>query len=104
MLSSSIMRDLEYQRARPWCAVMIAMFTVGFLLANKAGADPTNYQRYVIGERAIGMGGAQTAAVNDPMANLYNPAAMVFTRSTSSLARMSSGPMFSRGLSAPRST
>jgi hypothetical protein len=57
------------------CAVLAA-------LAGSAAADPTNYQRYVIGERALGMGGAQTAAVNDPMANLYNPAAMVFTTST----------------------
>jgi len=52
------------------------------VIARISAADPTNYQRYVIGERALGMGGAQTAAVNDPMANLYNPAAMVFTTST----------------------
>jgi hypothetical protein len=58
-------------------AVLAAALAVG-----EAAADPTNYQRYVIGERALGMAGAQTAAVNDPMANLYNPAAMVFTTST----------------------
>lgn len=50
--------------------------------AREGAADPTNYQRYVIGERALGMGGAQTAAVNDPMSNLYNPAAMVFVTSS----------------------
>jgi long-chain fatty acid transport protein len=52
------------------------------LAAGESAADPTNYQRYVIGERALGMGGAQTAVVNDPMANLYNPAAMVFITSS----------------------
>lgn len=61
----------------------MSFFALVFLLHPTDGAaDPTNYQRYIIGERAIGMGGAQTAAVNDPMANLYNPAAMVFTAST----------------------
>jgi len=55
---------------------------VTLLLTGGVAADPTNYQRYVIGERALGMGGAQTAAVNDPMANLYNPAAMVFITSS----------------------
>ncbi len=59
----------------------IALIAVS-LCAARAGADPTNYQRYVIGERALGMGGAQTAAVNDPMANLYNPAGMVFATSS----------------------
>jgi hypothetical protein len=60
----------------------IAALVAALLAGGGAAADPTNYQRYVIGERALGMGGAQTAAVNDPMANLYNPAAMVFTTST----------------------
>jgi len=62
---------------KAWVCALIAV-----LAAGEVAADPTNYQRYVIGERALGMAGAQTAAVNDPMANLYNPAAMVFTTST----------------------
>jgi hypothetical protein len=66
---------------RAWvCALAAALAAAA--AGREAAADPTNYQRYVIGERALGMGGAQTAAVNDPMANLYNPAAMVFTTST----------------------
>ena len=52
-------------------AAAAAVLAAALLAAAGAGADPTNYQRYVIGERALGMGGAQTAAVNDPMANLY---------------------------------
>jgi hypothetical protein len=63
-------------------AAAIAVASALLAIGRGAYADPTNYQRYVIGERALGMGGAQTAAVNDPMANLYNPAAMVFTTST----------------------
>jgi hypothetical protein len=62
------------------CAWLVAFGLV--LAADQACADPPNYQRYVIGERALGMGGAQTAAVNDPMANLYNPAALVFISSS----------------------
>jgi hypothetical protein len=64
-----------------WVCALVAVFAAA-LAGGEVAADPTNYQRYVIGERALGMGGAQTAAVNDPMANLYNPAAMVFTTST----------------------
>ncbi len=76
------MQLTKHHRARPRCAVLVAVLAAVLAVSMEVGADPTNYQRYVIGERAIGMGGAQTAAVNDPMANLYNPAAMVFTKST----------------------
>ena len=65
-----------------WAYSQVAFLVAAALAGGEAAAYPTNYQRYVIGERALGMGGAQTAAVNDPMANLYNPAAMVFTTST----------------------
>jgi hypothetical protein len=67
---------------RTWAYSQVAALLAAVLAGGEVAADPTNYQRYVIGERALGMGGAQTAAVNDPMANLYNPAAMVFTTST----------------------
>ncbi|MCU0665060.1 MAG: hypothetical protein MUC50_22395 [Myxococcota bacterium] len=41
-------------------------------------ASETNYQPYVIGERALAMGGAYTAAVNDAMAGFYNPGGLAF--------------------------
>lgn len=51
---------------------------LALLLATSAGADPTNYQKYVIGERALGMAGAYTAAADDSMAIYYNPGALPF--------------------------
>jgi hypothetical protein len=60
----------------------IALATAVAACSLAASADVTNYQKYVIGERALGMGGAQTAAVNDPMSCLYNPAGMVFAASS----------------------
>ncbi len=69
--------------------IIVALFALALLaLSGPASADPTNYQRYIIGERALGMGGAQTAAVNDPMATLYNPAGMVFASSSMVSASM----------------
>lgn len=39
-----------------------------------ASAFDTNYQDFIIGQRATGMGGAFTAIANDPSAAFYNPA------------------------------
>lgn len=49
---------------------------VGFLPSSAWGFD-TNFQDYLIGQRAIGMGGAFTAIANDPSAGFYNPAGYV---------------------------
>lgn len=49
-----------------------------FFYSSDSRADFTNYQPYVIGERALGMAGAYTAAVEDSMAVYYNPGGMVF--------------------------
>jgi hypothetical protein len=46
--------------------------------ARLSRASETNYQPYVIGERALAMGGAYTAAVNDAMAGYYNPGGLAF--------------------------
>jgi long-chain fatty acid transport protein len=40
-------------------------------------ASDTNYQTYVTGGRAAGLGGAFTAIANDPSGLLYNPAGLV---------------------------
>ena len=56
----------------------VTLLAAATLLAGPAHADPMNYQRYVIGERSLGMAGAYTAAVDDPMALYYNPGALPF--------------------------
>jgi len=55
---------------------------IAAVLARPSAADPPNYQRYVIGERSLGMAGAYAAAVDDSMAIYYNPGALVFADTT----------------------
>jgi hypothetical protein len=57
----------------------------GFLLcaAAPARADDTHYQNQLIGERALGMGGAFTAVASDPTASFYNPGGLATTPSSS---------------------
>jgi|GEM_PF-2425140 len=82
MICEMTMKAKTFQGwAGPATAATICV-ALSLLVCGELAADPTNYQRYVIGERALGMGGAQVAAVNDPMANLYNPAGMVFVTSS----------------------
>jgi hypothetical protein len=63
-------------------AIILTLPLAALLFASTVGADPTNYQRYVIGERSLGMAGAYTAAVDDSMALYYNPGALPFAGST----------------------
>ncbi len=43
-------------------------------------ANDSNYQDYLIGDRAIGLGGAFTAIANDPSGLFYNPSGIVDVR------------------------
>lgn len=52
-------------------------------LAATARADDTHYQNQLIGERALGMGGAFTAVATDPTASFYNPGGLAMTLSSS---------------------
>ncbi|MBI4208152.1 MAG: outer membrane protein transport protein [Deltaproteobacteria bacterium] len=53
-----------------------------FLLvqASQGLADDANYQNYVVGERAAGMGGAYTAFSESAEGTLYNPGGIVFSK------------------------
>lgn len=66
--------------------LVVCCVSIGVLVAMghplSLAASETNYQPYVIGERALGMGGAYTAAVNDAMAGFYNPGGLVFAESS----------------------
>ena len=47
-----------------------------FLVATAAYARDINRQRYLLGERASGMGGVAIATPGDPVATYYNPAGL----------------------------
>ena len=55
---------------------------VAFLPTPSFGAD-NNYQDFLVGGRAIGLGGAFTATANDVTSLLYNPAGLSFVEATS---------------------
>ncbi len=44
--------------------------------ARQAAADDNHYQNYLVGERAVGLGGAFTAIADDSSAAFYNPAGL----------------------------
>ncbi|HTM22253.1 MAG TPA: hypothetical protein VL172_17155 [Kofleriaceae bacterium] len=51
-----------------------AIVAAALAAAAPARADDTNYQNLVLGQRALGMGGAFTALADDASAPFYNPA------------------------------
>lgn len=50
------------------------------LVPSWARADDTHYQTFLIGERALGMGGAATGVGSEASAVFYNPGGLAFTR------------------------
>lgn len=52
------------------------VFTLATLAAAQAAAQTSTYQNRLIGQRALGMGGAFTGIADDPSATYYNPAAL----------------------------
>lgn len=65
-----------------------AVFSLALLAAaSTARADDNHYQNYLIGERAVGYGGAFTAIADDSSAVFYNPAGLTqLTKSSLSLS------------------
>lgn len=57
----------------------LAMFVVFAWCAGIAPADEFHYNNLIIGDRAIGMGGAYTGISDDPSGLYYNPAGVVYT-------------------------
>jgi long-chain fatty acid transport protein len=56
---------------------------VGLLLAGELRADDLHYQDFIVGDEAVGLGGAYTAIASDPSGGWYNPAGIVDVRNTS---------------------
>jgi hypothetical protein len=57
--------------------------TLALLVAQLAAADDTHYQDYIVGDQAVGLGGAYTAIAADPSGIWYNPAGIVDVRNSS---------------------
>ncbi|MDO8519595.1 MAG: hypothetical protein Q7T11_05470, partial [Deltaproteobacteria bacterium] len=60
-----------------FAGMTVAVFFLAFP-ASDIRADSQNYQNYVVGERAAGMGGAYTAFSDSAEGTLYNPGGIVF--------------------------
>jgi long-chain fatty acid transport protein len=58
-----------------WWGWLVGCLVYG--ITSGVHAFDTNYQDYLLGHRAAGMGGAFTAIANDPSAGYYNPAGYV---------------------------
>jgi hypothetical protein len=56
---------------------------VAWLLPAVAAADDTHYQDQIVGEDALGMGGAFTGVADDASAAFYNPGGLALIRSSS---------------------
>ncbi|MFH1131980.1 MAG: hypothetical protein V1754_11635 [Pseudomonadota bacterium] len=64
-----------------WCAHCILGTTLIALLVfpHRVFADDNHYQNYLLGERAVGLGGAFTAISDDSSGAFYNPAGLAET-------------------------
>jgi long-chain fatty acid transport protein len=60
-------------------AALLGFSVVCALCAGLASADEFHYNNLIIGDRAIGMGGAYTGVSDDPSGLYYNPAGVVYT-------------------------
>ncbi len=60
-------------------AAVLGIFVLCASLAGIASADEFHYNNLIIGDRAIGMGGAYTGVSDDPSGLYYNPAGVVYT-------------------------
>ncbi|MBN2493946.1 MAG: hypothetical protein JXR96_05080 [Deltaproteobacteria bacterium] len=61
---------------------MLGLIALAMLGCPAARADEYNYRNVLVGERAVGMGGAATAVADDAAAAYYNPAGLVQNSST----------------------
>ncbi len=70
-------RDGSRPRPRTSCSFHAAIAgALAVLVAGRATAQDLDYQNFLIGTRAMGMGGAFTAVADDPSASYHNPAGL----------------------------
>jgi long-chain fatty acid transport protein len=62
---------------------LTAVLSVFIFISSLVEADDTHYQNYILGERAMGLGGAFTGLADDPSASYYNPAGIALIPSDS---------------------
>ena len=85
----------KHSNHRNWIPLLILL---GFTLIWAGTRDPFPYYRMHVGARALGMGGAHTAAVNGVEATYFNPAMLAFQEGFELNSMISSGMAFDRSL------
>ncbi len=60
-------------------SLILSTLIVCFVGPGAALADEYHYNNILMGERALGLGGAYTAVADDPSGNYYNPAGIAYS-------------------------
>jgi long-chain fatty acid transport protein len=66
----------------------VALAVLSMMLAPAARASDTHYQDLLLGQRAMGMGGAFVSLADDPSSSFYNPAGLALMGRTSAGASL----------------
>ena len=66
-----------------WLKTVVGWLVLSLGWSHTAHADDTHYQDFIVGGRAVGLGGAFCSIADDPSGIFYNPAGIVDSRHSS---------------------